>query len=185
MTSLTPILICLAVAAILGALWLFAPEAALQATISVGVIAALGISGGIFGELLPRRWFHWDRFPYKTCAWEKNGKIYEKMGIRKWKDRVPDKSRWGGHEYAKTIRGQNDAENATRLLQETCVAELIHWVLMLATPLVFVFAHGPMAVLVVLLYGFSHIPCIIIQRYNRPRLCALLRRCQRKGVETT
>ena len=132
-----------------------------------------------------RRWFHWDRFPYKTCAWEKNGKIYEKMEIRKWKDRVPDKSRWGGHEYAKTIRGQNDAENATRLLQETCVAELIHWVLMLATPLVFVFAHGPMAVLVVLLYGFSHIPCIIIQRYNRPRLCALLRRCQRKGAETT
>ena len=155
MTILTPILICLAVAAILGALWLFAPEAALQATISV------------------------------TCAWEKNGKIYEKMEIRKWKDRVPDKSRWGGHEYAKTIRGQNDAENATRLLQETCVAELIHWVLMLATPLVFVFAHGPMAVLVVLLYGFSHIPCIIIQRYNRPRLCALLRRCQRKGAETT
>ena len=165
MTILTPILICLAVAAILGALWLFAPEAALQATISVGVIAALGISGGIIGE--------------------KNGKIYEKMEIRKWKDRVPDKSRWGGHEYAKTIRGQNDAENATRLLQETCVAELIHWVLMLATPLVFVFAHGPMAVLVVLLYGFSHIPCIIIQRYNRPRLCALLRRCQRKGAETT
>ena len=49
MTILTPILICLAVAAILGALWLFAPEAALQATISVGVIAALGISGGGVG----------------------------------------------------------------------------------------------------------------------------------------
>ena len=66
MTILTPILICLAVAAILGALWLFAPEAALQATISVGVIAALGISGGIIGELLPRRWVHWGRFPYKV-----------------------------------------------------------------------------------------------------------------------
>ena len=185
MTFLSPFLFCLAVASILGALWLFAPEAALQATSSVGGSAAVGISGGISGELPPRRGVHWDRFPYKTCAWEKNGKIYEKMEIRKWKDWVPDKSRWGGHEYAKTIRGQNDAENATRLLQETCVAELIHWVLMLATPLVFVFAHGPMAVLVVLLYGFSHIPCIIIQRYNRPRLCALLRRCQRKGAETT
>ena len=46
MTILTPILICLAVAAILGALWLFAPEAALQATISVGVIAALGTRQG-------------------------------------------------------------------------------------------------------------------------------------------
>jgi len=53
MTILTPILICLAVAAILGALWLFAPAAALQATISVGVIAALGISGGGSGGRLP------------------------------------------------------------------------------------------------------------------------------------
>lgn len=184
MTLMTPVLICLAVAAILGVLWLFAPEAALQATISVGVIAALGVSGGIVGELLPRRWFCWDRFPYKPYAWEKNGKVYEKLGIRKWKDRVPDKSRWGGHEYSKTIRGQNDAENAVRLLQETCVAELIHWVLMLATPLVFVFAHGAWAALVVALYGLSHIPCIIIQRYNRPRLCALLKRCQRKGNGT-
>lgn len=184
MTLLTPILICLAVAMILGILWLFAPQAALQASISVGVIAALGVSGGIIGELLPRQWFHWDRFPYKTYAWEQNGKVYEKLGIRKWKDKMPDKSRWGGHEYAKTIRGKNDAENTIRLLQETCVAELIHWVLMLATPLVFVFAHGAMAVLVVLLYGLSHIPCIIIQRYNRPRLCTLLRRCQRKGTET-
>ena len=75
-------------------------------------------------------------------------------------------------------------ENTIRLLQETCVAELIHWVLMLATPLVFVFAHGPMAILVVALYGLSHIPCIIIPRSNRPRLCTLLKRCQRKGGET-
>ncbi len=82
MTILTPILICLAVAAILGLLWLFAPEAALQATISVGVIAALGISGGIIGELMPRRWFQWNRIPYKTCACDINGMIYEKMGMR-------------------------------------------------------------------------------------------------------
>ena len=184
MTLMTPILICLVVMAILGLLWLLAPAAALQATISVGVIAVLGISGGIIGEWLPRRWFHWEKSPWKAYDWEKNGKVYEKLGIRKWKEKVPDKSRWGGREYAKTIRGQNDMENTIRLLQETCVAELIHWVLMLATPLVFVFAHGPMAILVVALYGLSHIPCIIIQRYNRPRLCTLLKRCQRKGGET-
>lgn len=183
MTLMTPILICLAVAACIGVLWLFAPEAALQAAVSVGVIAGLGIAGGIIGELLPRRWFRWECRPWRAYDWEKNGKVYEKLGIRRWKDKVPDKSRWGGHEYAKTIRGQNDAENAIRLLQETCVAELVHWVLMLLTPLVFRFAHGPMAVLVVVLYGLSHIPCIIIQRYNRPRLCALLKRCQRKGKE--
>ena len=46
MTLMTPILICLAVAACIGVLWLFAPEAALQAAVSVGVIAGLGITGG-------------------------------------------------------------------------------------------------------------------------------------------
>ena len=36
MTLMTPILICLAVAACIGVLWLFAPEAALQAVVPVG-----------------------------------------------------------------------------------------------------------------------------------------------------
>ena len=105
MTLMTPILICLAVAVCIGVLWLFAPAAALQAAVSVGVIAGLGIAGGIIGELLPRRWFRWEHRPWRAYDWEKNGKVYEKLGIRKWKDKVPDKSRWGGHEYAKTIRG--------------------------------------------------------------------------------
>ena len=47
MTLMTPILICLAVAACIGVLWFFVPEAALQAAVSVGVIAGLGIAGGI------------------------------------------------------------------------------------------------------------------------------------------
>ena len=75
MTLMTPILICLVVMAILGLLWLLAPAAALQATISVGVIEVLGISGGIIGEWLPRRWFHWEKAPWKDYAWEKNGKV--------------------------------------------------------------------------------------------------------------
>ncbi len=183
MTLLTPILIILVVAVLVGVVWLFSPAAALQAAISVGVIACMGISTGILGELLPRRWFNWDKFPFKTYAWEDGGKLYERLKIRRWKDKMPDKSRWGGHIYAKTIRGQNDPENVTRLLQETCVAELIHWLLLVISPAVLLFAHGPMAVLVAALYGLSNFPFIMIQRYNRPRLRALLKRCKRKEPE--
>lgn len=53
MTLLTPLLIILVVAALVGLVWLFSPAAALQAAISVGVIACMGISTGILGELLP------------------------------------------------------------------------------------------------------------------------------------
>ena len=74
MTLMTPILICLAVAACIGVLWLFAPEAALQAAVSVGVIAGLGIAGGIIGELLPRRWFRWEHRPWRAYDWEKKEK---------------------------------------------------------------------------------------------------------------
>ena len=68
-------------------------------------------------------------------------------------------------------------------MQETCVAELIHWLLLVISPAVLLFAHGPMAVLVAALYGLSNFPFIMIQRYNRPRLRTLLKRCKRKEPE--
>ena len=40
-----------------------------------------------------------------------------------------------------------------------------------------------MAVLVAALYGLSNFPFIMIQRYNRPRLRTLLKRCKRKEPE--
>ena len=43
MTLLTPLLILLVVAVLVGLVWLFSPAAALQAAISVGVIACMGI----------------------------------------------------------------------------------------------------------------------------------------------
>ena len=122
----------------------------------------------------------------QNCIVKLKEQIAELRSAQEWvsvKDKMPDKSRWGGHIYAKTIRGQNDPENVTRLLQETCVAELIHWLLLVISPAVLLFAHGPMAVLVAALYGLSNFPFIMIQRYNRPRLRTLLKRCKRKEPE--
>ena len=45
-------------------------------------VAAIGILANVIGKALPRRWFHPDRFPYRSFAWERDGRIYEKIGIR-------------------------------------------------------------------------------------------------------
>ena len=57
--------------------------------VTAGII---GILAHILGEKLPRAKFDPEKFPYAPYAWEKYGKVYEKLGIAKWKDKIPDKS---------------------------------------------------------------------------------------------
>ena len=56
------------------------------------IAAGLGALAFFGGEKLPRRWFRPDAFPYRQAAWEQNGAVYEKLGIRVWKDIFPDMS---------------------------------------------------------------------------------------------
>lgn len=49
-------------------------------------IAALGILSHFIGQALPRAWFSAERFPYRAAEWENGGKVYEKLGIKRWKD---------------------------------------------------------------------------------------------------
>ena len=64
-----------------------------QLMIVLRYIVVWGILSHVLGEALPRRWFHWDRFPYRAFSWEEEGRFYERLGIRKWKDLLPDKSK--------------------------------------------------------------------------------------------
>ena len=59
--------------------------------VTAGII---GILAHILGEKLPRAKFDPEKFPYAPYAWEKDGKVYEKLGIAKWKDKMPDKSKF-------------------------------------------------------------------------------------------
>lgn len=135
-------------------------------------LAAIGLLSAVAG-LLPRRWFHADRFPYRMYRWEKNGEIYEKLGVHRWKDKLPDISRFLPWMTKKQLSSAPSAAQAERLLQETCVAELVHYILSLLT---FACAAiwprwGLLLAVVYILVG--HLPYIVIQRYNRPRFARM------------
>ena len=68
--------------------------------VTAGII---GILAHILGEKLPRAKFDPEKFPYAPYAWEKYGKVYEKLGIAKWKDKMPDKSKFAFAQN-KTVR---------------------------------------------------------------------------------
>ena len=127
---------------------------------------------------LPDRIFEPTRFLWRSHAFEREGHIYESVfHIRSWKHLLPD---GGGvfkkRSYKKRNLTDYSEENLHRFLIETARGELIHWLGILPFLLFGLFA-PPFVIWIMLLYALIvNLPCIIAQRYNRPRLYALYQR---------
>lgn len=149
-------------------------------------LAILAILSHAVGERLPRRWFDPESRPFACFSWEKDGRIYEKLGIRFWKDRLPDMSRLDPRMQRKQLRAVRGREELESLLRETCVAETVHWALiLLSPPLLWLWPGTGGAMVLALDVLLGNLPYILIQRYNRPRLAALLRRLSRRERNDT
>ena len=95
--------------------------------------AGLGVVSFVLGRLVPKEWFDYTRFPYRSFAFEKGGKIYEAIGIAKWQSRVPDMSRiFPKLMPAKKIPVRPDEQTLLVMIRETCAAEATHALLILA-----------------------------------------------------
>ena len=155
----------------------------LQAVSAIIYIALLGLAAHLVGEALPRRWFRFDRGLYRCRAWERGGAVYERFSIHRWKLLLPDKSRHARGMVKKQLGGMPTAQQLERLLQETCVAECVHWALMPFGAALMLLLPGAAGALAALLYALSHVPFILIQRYTRPRLARLYRRVSGGGAD--
>lgn len=143
-------------------------------------IIALGVVSFVTGRLLPKHWFKSDRFPFR-CN-EKEKKLYKALRVKDWQNKVPDMSRVFTKLMPAKKLNAGTLADIPRMLEETCVAELIHVVLSvlgLACLWLWPGFGGAVVTLVYILLG--NVPFIIIQRYNRPRLQRLLARRGRGG----
>ena len=150
----------------------------------LGILALLAHP---LGQALPRRRFDGERFPYRCCKWEKQGRIYTRIGVERWKTLVPDMSRLLPDMVKKRVDpAAVTAAQAAVLVQETCVAEAVHTASSLLGLLCLRLWPGWGGVIVwAVWFLLGNLPFILIQRYNRPRLqrlrSLLQRREQRKG----
>jgi glycosyl-4,4'-diaponeurosporenoate acyltransferase len=146
----------------------------LQAKGFLFFFATVGIFSHLVGESLPRRHFHYDAWPYKSFSWEKEGGFYSKtLDIRKWRKYLPDKSKAVKSMYRKSLGVNFSEAHVERLIQETCVAEFVHLLLIFASPLLLVFMEGRGAIICAIGFACGNVPFILIQRYNRPKLVKL------------
>ena len=137
-------------------------------------LAIVGILAFFIGRMLPRTWFHADTFPFRAFAFEKNGRFYDRFHISHWKDILPDMSRvFPSLIMPKKVTRRMSASEVKQLIQETCVAEFVHMILI---PIGFTcrtVCTGSASLILSILFALGNVPFILIQRYNRPRLLRL------------
>ncbi len=126
-------------------------------------------------RLLPARLANHEKKIFQVSAKEK--KFYEKLKIRKWKDKVPEIGQFTGFRKNKLVDPKN-VEYLDRFLLETCYGEIGHFVsLFTSFFILFLFPIWeywlavaiPVAVVSMLL----NIPSFVILRYNSYKLRVL------------
>jgi len=139
-------------------------------------LAVTGIGAFLLGRVIPKAWMNPEQGLFQSFPFEKNGKIYEKLGIRKWQNKLPDMSRILPFALpAKNLSGDY-AARLPRMIEETCTAELIHLLLCVTGLACLWIWPGVGGTIITMLYILGNLPFVLIQRYNRPRLLRLQKR---------
>lgn len=135
------------------------------------LIGQLCFWGGLF---LPRNLFNENKFPFKLFKWEKNGKIYDILCIKKWKAKLPEMSKLTRLIFPKKLHQNMTSDDFDRLVKESCVAELSHYILCVFSIGIYYIWRGKIGTFFALIYSlFGNVTYIIIQRYNRPHFMAV------------
>ena len=139
-------------------------------------LAVTGIAVFIFGRLIPYDQICEEKPPFRSEPWEQDGRLYDKLGIRRWQGLLPDMSRiLPGVMPAKSL-GTVSEDSLRTMIKETCIAELCHDILGLTGLYCLILWPAPGGCLLTLLYCLTNVPFILVQRWNRPRLLRLARR---------
>lgn len=113
--------------------------------------------------------------------WERDGRAYARIGIRRWKGRLPDLGAiFGGRR--KKLPAHRDPEEWRTLALETRRAEYVHWLILLALPAEAVLRSGVILVPMTIYALVANLPCIAAQRYNRGRLGVLISSRRRRAA---
>ena len=116
-----------------------------------------------------------DPFKKIFVASNKERKFYEKLGVRVWKDIIPESGKALAGFDKRQVEKPNDNTYILKFLRETCYAGIMHVISIFACFVVFAFMPYKLSIVlpVVLTNVFLQVLPVIVQRYNRIRLISL------------
>ncbi len=156
--------------------------AVLAAPVAALTVFAIDIVISGLLMLFPRKWFNPDSKLFAVS--KKERKIYEKLGIRSWKDKIPIGKGPIGVGFRKDkVEEKDDPEYIQKFLVEGCFAEVMHCIsAILGFGIIFLFPipNGlTISIPIALVNCWLQIMPILVQRYLRPKLLLLRQRAQR------
>ncbi len=134
---------------------------------------------GFLCTRLPPSAFDARHWLFRTRGWERDGTIYERLfRVKRWKGWLPSGGTvFRGFSLRRVASSQN--EYLERWLQETCRAELTHWLALGASALFFLWNPPWLGLYMVLYAVLVNVPCIVVQRTNRPHILRIMSRAGR------
>ena len=154
----------------LSPLWAFLAAYGFTAT-----AFCLGALAAIITRAFPPKHFDPLSRRFRVRKWER--KLYVKLGIRHWKDRIPETGALLGYLSKKQIEDRKDNAYLHHFMTETCYAETMHTVCVIVGFLIIVpalFFPRPylfyFAIPVAVIHGILHFLPVLVQRYVRPFL---------------
>jgi len=142
--------------------------------LNFGLWPVIHFVAGYLAARRPRSFFQPGRGLYRLLKFEASGRIYERFGVRVWKDWLPDFGDFFKPGFPKKKLKARSREYLETFYVETCRAEFAHWLTMAGAP-VFLLWNEWWVELIMVGYALAvNLPCIIVQRYNRARLARLL-----------
>ena len=136
-------------------------------------IAAVGLIFFIVGRLIPKEILEENPFPFRAIEFEDGGRIYDRIGIKNWMNRLPDMSRMLPQIMPTKKLDGKMSEKLPVMIKETCMAELIHALLIPSGFVCLFIWRGTGGAIVTAVYEIINFLFILIQRYTRPRLMGL------------
>jgi glycosyl-4,4'-diaponeurosporenoate acyltransferase len=120
--------------------------------------------------------FDANSWPFRTRRWERQGQVYATwLRVKRWKNLLPDGARMSRKAFTIKRFTSRSPAYLKRYISETCRAELCHWLALAVAPMFFLWNPWYVAVLMLPYAIAVNMPCIISQRYNRPRMLRMLR----------
>jgi glycosyl-4,4'-diaponeurosporenoate acyltransferase len=153
----------------------------LAVLVDVMAWAALGLAVGYALHRTPSARLDHDTWLTRLRPFERSGHAYERLGIRRWKDRLPEAGALFAGGVSKRTSGGRD--RLERFATETRRAEWTHWLLLAAAPAFALWNPWYLALAMVGYAVVANVPCLVVQRYNRARIERMTARVRRDGIE--
>ncbi len=142
------------------------------------IISYIGLNAlvSLLTRIIPQDKINIHSWCFKT--FKKERKIYELLGVKKFKDKIPD---MGGvlTGFSKSELTSSDPRYLERFIKETILGELSHLLGILCCVVIFIVFNEHtlnFALPLFFLNTYFNLMPLIVQRYNRPKLCKIYER---------